>query len=75
MTDKWNPGPSMEQGFWSIVAQSGKVVALRVPDERTARQICNEHNHLREALEKAIRWAEFTDEQIDELMRDLRREL
>ena len=49
--NKWNFNPSSEARFWSIVAQNGNVIALRIPDERWARLICDEHNDYQHALE------------------------
>ena len=42
--NKWNCGPSSELGFWSIIAQNGNVIALRVTDEKYAHLICDTHN-------------------------------
>lgn len=62
--DKWNSGPSMEKGFWSIVAQSGRVIALRVTEEKLAERICFEHNdylHTLELLDAAGVWTGADD--------------
>ena len=64
MSEKWNAGPSLEKGFWCIVGQSGRVIALRVPDEKTANQICFEHNdylHTLELLDAAGVWTGADD--------------
>ena len=49
--NKWNYSPSSESGFWSIVAQDGKVIALRVTTEGYARLIADNHNDYQNALE------------------------
>ena len=49
--EKWNYAPSMESGFWSIVSQSGHVIALRVTSEKYARDICFEHSQYLHTLE------------------------
>ena len=43
--ERWNTGESMEVGFWNIVSESGRVIALRVTEEKYARKICDDHNH------------------------------
>lgn len=43
--DKWNIGlPRDAEPFYSIVSSSGKVIAMRIPDQKTAIQICSYHN-------------------------------
>lgn len=41
---RWNFSVSMENNFWSIVDQSGRVIALRVTSENLASEICDMHN-------------------------------
>lgn len=45
--EKWNPVPPGFEPFWGIVSQSGKVIALRLASEAIAKQICDEHNLVR----------------------------
>jgi len=68
--NKWNFAPSMEQGFWCIVAQSGRVIALRVPDEKTAKQICDEHNDSRASALQAAREVHDKYKHLDALLTD-----
>lgn len=51
---KWNYGPSLEAGFYSIVAETGKIIALRIPDEAVAKQICREHEMAEELKQASI---------------------
>ena len=48
---RWYCQPSLEEGYFSIVAQTGKVIALRIPDRNIAERICFEHNDYLHALE------------------------
>jgi len=44
MNERWNCGISLEAGYWSIVAQSGEIIVLRVARRKYAEQIRDEHN-------------------------------
>ena len=78
MAEIWNAGPSMEKGFWSIIGESGRVIALRVTNEKLAHRICFEHNdyiHILEMFDAAGVWTgadEFASDRLAAVLKELK---